>query len=752
MTTFFKPEKLGTKIGEHHSKLGKLDVHHSNGMYFAYHGDHNVGTASISDDHHHIVSVTVQPHAQRHGVATALYNTIEKHIGKKLNPSPTYQTDAGKAFSRTRESMDESPLYRMKYRPPGFASLPKGLNWDYHEVPSTMPHVAAKRGIPLSKHLHGVIKTDRHLTPDEMDSYEIEPHNESYNESDDREAHELTHDEWVKRTDDIPSKYTREDHRSAVADALKNGKHVPSHVKAEYPGIEHPMNRLSDKHKEHMDRHSMGYFGKPKNATPSTEMGHHIAGDPQAHYDYAMHHHKTSDAKHAFNPHPDAKDVKTARHNYKKIADHAVKIGVAIGEPVKQHESFSEAKDWVQKEADRRAKLKPKLKVVKPTCKCCGAKPHTGSCDQQTRAKFNTDQTKRREMWKSNPFSEALDPSERKHATLKRKGWERSGESNDGMHYTNSHLPGHMITSHHGAGWTHHVVNPITKKPEQHGSGNWPGGHSFSAYLNNVQDHAHTSKAPEWRPMGARTMDCPHCAKGVAHTDAEHKRFLLKPKNWESSNKDFAMARFNDLQRQGFMRSAYASRDAKPKVPKPAPKYTSCVGCMDWHPEGKHNKDAATRKANIKKDAADSAAYRAKLGTPKSEGAYATPQGAAVFQPSGASKKKPVARKPAEKGKPAKQSESNERFLHHGHQRMHDLLSSLGYTRQQHSETRNNKDWYEAPASMTRSNYEHAQWGDKATVMSHVARKNVTVIVQSRANLSKRYTGTPESIFARMGG
>jgi hypothetical protein len=349
-------------------------------------------------------------------------------------------------------------------------------------------------------------------------------------------------------------------------------------------------------------------------------------------------------------------------------------------------------------------------------------------------------------------FSESLEAHERRHLVLARKGWQTS----NGHTYTHSHLPGHTITSHpNSKEWTHHVNNPITKQPERHGSGIWPGGHSFTGYINSVHDRNPTAKAPEWRPMPARTSDCPHCAKGIPHTDAEHSKWTRKAASFSKhyeSNKEVAMDRFNDLQRQGFMRSAYASRDAKPKVPKPAPKYTSCVGCMDWHPEGKHNKDAATRKANIKKDAADSAAYRAKLGTPKSEGAYATPQGAAVFQPSGASKKKPVARKPAEKGKPAKQSESNERFLHHGHQRMHDLLSSLGYTRQQHSETRNNKDWYEAPASMTRSNYEHAQWGDKATVMSHVARKNVTVIVQSRANLSKRYTGTPESIFARMGG
>jgi hypothetical protein len=280
-------------------------------------------------------------------------------------------------------------------------------------------------------------------------------------------------------------------------------------------------------------------------------------------------------------------------------------------------------------------------------------------------------------------FSESLEAHERRHLVLARKGWQTS----NGHTYTHSHLPGHTITSHpNSKEWTHHVNNPITKQPERHGSGIWPGGHSFTGYINSVHDRNPTAKAPEWRPMPARTSDCPHCAKGIPHTDAEHSKWTRKAASFSKhyeSNKDFAMAR---------------------------------------------------------------------LGTPKSEGAYATPQGAAVFQPSGASKKKPVARKPAEKGKPAKQSESNERFLHHGHQRMHDLLSSLGYTRQQHSETRNNKDWYEAPASMTRSNYEHAQWGDKATVMSHVARKNVTVIVQSRANLSKRYTGTPESIFARMGG
>lgn len=53
--------------------------------------------------------------------------------------------------------------------------------------------------------------------------------------------------------------------------------------------------------------------------------------------------------------------------------------------------------------------------------------------------------------------------------------------------------------------------------------------------------------------------------------------------------------RFNDLQRQGFMRAVYA----KPVKVKKAKVMVACDGCSDWHIEGKHTSDAATRKARL---------------------------------------------------------------------------------------------------------------------------------------------------------
>ncbi len=54
--------------------------------------------------------------------------------------------------------------------------------------------------------------------------------------------------------------------------------------------------------------------------------------------------------------------------------------------------------------------------------------------------------------------------------------------------------------------------------------------------------------------------------------------------------------RYLDLLKQGFMKPLKVRRSQP--TPKPI---VSCIGCMDWHREGKHIKDTATRKANIQK-------------------------------------------------------------------------------------------------------------------------------------------------------
>lgn len=50
--------------------------------------------------------------------------------------------------------------------------------------------------------------------------------------------------------------------------------------------------------------------------------------------------------------------------------------------------------------------------------------------------------------------------------------------------------------------------------------------------------------------------------------------------------------RFNDLQRQGFM---------KARKPKPAPierPIVACDECLNWHKQGKHTADRVTRATN----------------------------------------------------------------------------------------------------------------------------------------------------------
>lgn len=50
------------------------------------------------------------------------------------------------------------------------------------------------------------------------------------------------------------------------------------------------------------------------------------------------------------------------------------------------------------------------------------------------------------------------------------------------------------------------------------------------------------------------------------------------------TSRDLAMERFNDLQRQGFM------KPLKARTPKAPPVIVACAKCQDWHRKGKHTK------------------------------------------------------------------------------------------------------------------------------------------------------------------
>lgn len=64
------------------------------------------------------------------------------------------------------------PLYRPLLRPASFATLPRDLKWKYAEAP---PYVNRRPDIPQSDFPHGVIETERELTPDEIEHFDLRP-------------------------------------------------------------------------------------------------------------------------------------------------------------------------------------------------------------------------------------------------------------------------------------------------------------------------------------------------------------------------------------------------------------------------------------------------------------------------------------------------------------------------------------------------------------------------------------------------
>jgi len=74
----------------------------------------------------------------------------------------------------TENILTEEYFYAPLYRPPGFATLPSGLEWDYHEAPPRDYELMDRRpDLPRSQQPFGVIKTKRPLTPDELRTFEL---------------------------------------------------------------------------------------------------------------------------------------------------------------------------------------------------------------------------------------------------------------------------------------------------------------------------------------------------------------------------------------------------------------------------------------------------------------------------------------------------------------------------------------------------------------------------------------------------
>lgn len=65
------------------------------------------------------------------------------------------------------------PRYRTTLRPAPFGGVPQGVGWHFVELP---PDYILNHGdTPRSRHLYGVIETDRELTPQELKHFDIVP-------------------------------------------------------------------------------------------------------------------------------------------------------------------------------------------------------------------------------------------------------------------------------------------------------------------------------------------------------------------------------------------------------------------------------------------------------------------------------------------------------------------------------------------------------------------------------------------------
>ncbi len=98
-----KLEESGTELLPGYVVKHKLGVNREH--HYTIHKDGNeVGEARLSHTGKHVVDLWVHEKHRRKGLATALYNHIETHLGHKLEPSQTWQTPDGKAFWASRKS------------------------------------------------------------------------------------------------------------------------------------------------------------------------------------------------------------------------------------------------------------------------------------------------------------------------------------------------------------------------------------------------------------------------------------------------------------------------------------------------------------------------------------------------------------------------------------------------------------------------------------------------------------------------
>lgn len=89
-----------------HKKSGtQYDIYDEGaGTYSVRSAGEEVGRADVSDDGRgdYLTNVRIVAGHQRRGIATKLYDVIERDLGRPLRPSPTYRSPDAEAFWATR--------------------------------------------------------------------------------------------------------------------------------------------------------------------------------------------------------------------------------------------------------------------------------------------------------------------------------------------------------------------------------------------------------------------------------------------------------------------------------------------------------------------------------------------------------------------------------------------------------------------------------------------------------------------------
>jgi hypothetical protein len=67
-----------------------------------------------------------------------------------------------------------SKIYKMRYRPAGFATLPSRLGWSYVEAPARADVGVRRPDLPVSRYPFGTFTTERDLTAEELRDFEID--------------------------------------------------------------------------------------------------------------------------------------------------------------------------------------------------------------------------------------------------------------------------------------------------------------------------------------------------------------------------------------------------------------------------------------------------------------------------------------------------------------------------------------------------------------------------------------------------